>query len=129
MESPITQDLIDALSNPGPQTESLLQRIPLDLLYKIVTEYLPSYKIVQLCELSRYFREKLCQRQRLWKYLYQQDISELRSPPIPEGSTEPDWHTAYVNIIDATRNMKERDLLDMLAKMDMRNSLLRSQNV
>lgn len=116
METPVTQDLVDAFINPGPQLEALLPQLPIDLLYKIVEEYLPSYNIVHLCEVSRYFREKLCARQRIWKHLYQQDISELRPPLIPEGATTPDWRTAYINIINATRILPQRQLLDMLAE-------------
>ncbi len=116
MATPVTQDLIDVFNNPGPQLEDLLSRLPLDLLYKIVEEYLPSHTIVHLCEVSRYFKDVLCGEQWLWKHLYQQDISELRSLPIPKGATEPDWHTAYVNVIKSIRNMSPYDILKIASK-------------
>lgn len=111
MEVPITQDLIDALTTPGPQTESLLRSLPVDLLYKIVMEYLPSKTIVRLCQVSRYFKETLCGEEYLWHHLYQQDISSLRMPLIPEGQIEPNWHEEYLRIINASKNLSPNDLL------------------
>ena len=111
MEVSITQDLVDALTTPGPQTESLLRSLPVDLLYKIVIEYLPSKTIVRLCQVSRYFKETLCGEEYLWHHLYEQDISSLRMPLIPEGQIEPNWHEEYLRIINASKNLRPNDLL------------------
>ena len=114
MDTPITQDLIDALTTPGPQTESLLRSIPFDVLYKIVTEYLPSKSIVKLCQTSSYFNRRLCQSEDLWHHLYEQDISVLRVPS--EGGLPPNWRLAYFQVATDIRDKSPNEVLEIATK-------------
>ena len=83
-------------------SRNLLSMIPKHLLYHIVTEHLSIADIACLSQTSRDLNHSFCgsteSTQRLWKTLYQRDISKLRLP------TDGDYRTAYQRIMESIQD-------------------------
>lgn len=56
--------------------DSLLERVPDDVLYIVVLDYLRPAEIVRLCESAKTFNKRICGNPRVWKSLYKRDISD-----------------------------------------------------
>lgn len=98
-----TQDFVDSPLMSDHQTRSLLQRLPFDILHKIVTEYLQLREVMRLSETSHYFYTKIYCQEWLWRYLYCRDISALRIPP--------NWRTEYIRIMMGIKNQSLDQIL------------------
>jgi ankyrin repeat protein len=74
-----------------------LEKLPADILYTIIKTLKPK-QIVQLCYLSTTLNKKICRSKRLWKELYQRDISYI----IPDNVKEK--YISIIKFLDSTRD-------------------------
>ena len=123
MEEKSPQDFVNTMSDP--QIGSLFQRLPFDILHKIVTEYLQLREVMRLSETSHYFYTKIYCQEWLWRYLYCRDISILRFGrglcsthlnSVQMSGTEllrisPNWRTEYIRIMTGIKTRESDEIL------------------
>lgn len=90
--------------------ESAIARLPSDILFLTVIEYLTTRDILQLCRTSHHFDETLCKSKarNLWKALYQRDISALCSP-------KENWQASYIQIMEGFQDSSLSQALSLAA--------------
>lgn len=71
------ESLAKSIREGGPEAETILQRIPVDVMVILILGYLDGNDVFALCQTSKYFEQNFCSQdpRNVWQKLWHRDIT------------------------------------------------------